>query len=308
MKPALLLLGRYALTIGFVAIATVVAAQAWIRSARTPWTRDGRVSAEVVQIAPEVSGTISAVSVADNQYVHRGDVLYVIDPERFRLAVASAQADVEARRQDMLVREATAQRRSRLRERGIVSQENLQQTSGAAAVAAADYRRASTALDLAKLDLARSVIRSPVDGYVTNLRLRPGDYATAGATKIAVLDSSSFWITGYFEETKLRHIRVGNPAQITLMGFDQPVSGHVESIGRGIDNGNDAPGHLGLPSVEATFSWVRLAQRIPVRIHIDRVPPGVELAAGLTASVAVGPAIVGDATESRLVSLLRSIP
>lgn len=307
MKPALLLLGRYALTIGFVAIATVVAAQAWIRSERTPWTRDGRVSAEVVQIAPEVSGTISAVSVADNQYVHRGDVLYVIDPERFRLAVASAQADVEARRQDMLVREATAQRRSQLRERGIVSQENLQQTNGAAAVAAADYRRASTALDLAKLDLARSVIRSPVDGYVTNLRLRPGDYATAGATTIAVLDSASFWITGYFEETKLRHIRVGNPAQITLMGFDQPVSGHVESIGRGIDNGNDAPGHLGLPSVEATFSWVRLAQRIPVRIHIDRVPPGVELAAGLTASVAVGPAIVGDATESRLVSLLRSI-
>lgn len=307
MKPALLLLSRYALTIGFVAVATVIALQAWMRSERTPWTRDGRVSADVVQIAPEVSGTISAVSVVDNQYVHRGDILYVIDPERFRLAVASAQADVEARRQDMLVREATAQRRSQLRERDIVSQENVQQTSGAAAVAAADYRGASAALDLAKLNLARSTIRSPVDGYVTNLRLRPGDYATAGVTKIAVLDSASFWITGYFEETKLRHIRVGSPAQITLMGFDQPVSGHVESIGRGIDNGNDAPGHLGLPSVEATFSWVRLAQRIPVRIHIDRVPPGVELAAGMTASVAVGPAIAGKAVESRLISLLRSV-
>lgn len=307
MKPALFLLGRYALTISFVAIATVIAAQAWIRSERMPWTRDGRVGADVVQIAPEVSGTVGAVAVADNQYVHRGDVLYVIDPERFRLAVASAQADAEARRQEMLVREATAQRRSQLRERDIVSQENLQQTSGAAAVAAAEYRRAATALDLAKLDLARSTIRSPVDGYVTNLRLRPGDYATAGVTKIAVLDSASFWITGYFEETKLRHIRVGSPAQITLMGFDRPVSGHVESIGRGIDNGNDAPGHLGLPSVEATFSWVRLAQRIPVRIHIDRVPPGIELAAGMTASVAVGPAIVGDAAEGRLVSLLRSV-
>lgn len=307
MKPALFLLGRYALTISFVAIATVIAAQAWIRSERMPWTRDGRVGADVVQIAPEVSGTIGAVAVADNQYVHRGDVLYAIDPERFRLAVASAQADAEARRQEMLVREATAQRRSQLRERDIVSQENLQQTSGAAAVAAADYRRASTALDLAKLDLARSTIRSPVDGYVTNLRLRPGDYATAGVTKIAVLDSASFWITGYFEETKLRHIRVGSPAQITLMGYDRPVSGHVESIGRGIDNGNDAPGHLGLPSVEATFSWVRLAQRIPVRIHIDRVPPGIELAAGMTASVAVGPAIADDAAEGRLVSLLRSI-
>lgn len=296
MRPILSLLSRYALTLCLVAGATLIALEAWSRFERTPWTRDGRVSADVVQIAPEVSGTISAVPVIDNQYVHRGDILYVIAPERLRLAVALAEADVEAKRQDMLVRQATARRHSQLRD--IVSQEAVQQSGGAAAVAGAAYQAAAAALDLAKLNLARSTIRSPVDGYVTNLRLRPGDYATAGSTKVAVLDAASFWITGYFEETKIRKISVGSPAQIMLMGFDLPVSGHVESIGRGIENSNDAPGHRGLPNVAATFSWVRLAQRIPVRIHIDRVPPGVELAAGMTATIEITPARAKPASAS----------
>lgn len=293
MKPVLSLLGRYALTLCFGSVAALVALQVWTRHEQTPWTRDARVSAEVVQIAPEVSGTVGAVSVVDNQYVHRGDVLYVIDAKRFSLAVASAQADAEAKRQDMLVRQAAARRRSRLRE--VISQEDVQQTAGAAAQAAATYEGAVAALDLAKLNLARATIRAPIDGYVTNLRLRPGDYATAGVTKIAILDATSFWITSYFEETKLRRIRVGSPAQIMLMGFDDALSGHVESIGRGIEDSNGTPGHLGLPNVEPTFSWVRLAQRIPVRIHIDRVPPGVELAAGMTATVEIEAAAASDA-------------
>ncbi|CAO3410074.1 efflux RND transporter periplasmic adaptor subunit [Azospirillum largimobile] len=292
MKPVLSLFGRYALTLCFGSVAALVALQVWMRHEQTPWTRDARVSAEVVQIAPEVSGTVGSVSVADNQYVHRGDILYVIDAKRFSLAVASAQAEAEARRQDMLVRQAAARRRSQLRE--VISQEDLQQTAGAAAQAAATYEGAVVALDLARLNLARATIRAPIDGYVTNLRLRPGDYATAGATKIAILDATSFWITSYFEETKLRRIRVGSPAQIMLMGFDEPLSGHVESIGRGIEDSNGTPGYRGLPNVEPTFSWVRLAQRIPVRIHIDRVPPGVELAAGMTATVAIEP-VTADA-------------
>ncbi|MFC7332309.1 efflux RND transporter periplasmic adaptor subunit [Rhodocista pekingensis] len=288
MKPLLFLLGRYALTLGVVVVSAVVAMQAWNQYERTPWTRDGRVGVDVIQIAPEVSGTVRSVAVADNQYVERGDILYEIDPERLRLAVALAEADVEAKRQDMIVRQATARRHGQLR--NVVSQEAAQQSSGAAAVASAAYQAAVAALDLARLDLARSTIRSPVAGYVTNLKLRPGDYATAGTTKVAILDASSFWITGYFEETKIHKIRVGSPARIMLMGFDRPVTGHVESIGRGIENSNDAPGHLGLPNVAATFSWVRLAQRIPVRIDIDEMPSGMELAAGMTATVEIIPA------------------
>ncbi|GAA0544072.1 multidrug resistance efflux pump [Rhizomicrobium palustre] len=287
MKQLLCLISRYVLTLCVVAVSAFVAMQAWRHYERTPWTRDGRVGVDVIRIAPEVSGTVRSVPVGDNQHVKRGDILYEIDPERLRLAVALAKADVEAKRHDMSVLEATARRRLQLKD--VVSQETVDQTRGAAAVAVAAYQAALATLDLAKLNLARSIIRSPIDGYVTNLRLRPGDYATAGVTNIAVLDASSFWITGYFEETKLRQIRAGNSVKIRLMGFDQPALGHVESIGRGIENSNDAPGPLGLPNVEATFSWVRLAQRIPVRIHIDRVPSGIELAAGMTATVEIIP-------------------
>lgn len=294
MKLILSVLSRYALTLSLFIAAIFIASKVWGHYGQTPWTRDGRVGVDVVQIAPEVSGTVSRVSVVDNQYVHRGDMLYQIDPERLRIAVALAEADVEAKRQDMIVRQASARRYSQVRD--AVSKEAVQQAGGAAAVASAAYHAAVATLDLAKLNLARSVIRSPVDGYVTNLRLRPGDYATAGVTRIAILDSASFWITAYFEETKIRQINVGNPAQIMLMGYDQPVSGHVESIGRGIENSNDAPGHLGLPNVAPTFSWVRLAQRIPVRIHIDRAAPDVQLAAGMTATVEIVPASTGATT------------
>nr|WP_198517456.1 biotin/lipoyl-binding protein [Brucella intermedia] len=297
MKPLISLLSRYALTLCVVAISAIIALKAWNHYERTPWTRDGRVGVDVVQITPEVSGTISTVPVIDNQYVHRGDILYKIDPERLRLAVALAEAEVEAKRQEMIVRQATAHRHSQLK--AVVSQETVQQSGGAAAVAGAAYRSALVTLDLARLNLARSTIRSPVDGYVTNLRLRPGDYATAGATKVAILDPSSFWVTGYFEETKIQKIRVGDLARIMLMGFDQPVSGHVESIGRGIENSNDAPGYLGLPNVAATFSWVRLAQRIPVRIRIDQVPSGVALAAGMTATVGIISANAETVMEKR---------
>jgi multidrug resistance efflux pump len=285
MKSLLSWLSRYVLTLCLVALAAFVAFHLWQRYESMAWTRNARVSVDVVQLAPEVSGTVSSVTVQDNQYVHRGDILYTIDPERFRLAVINAASDAEAKRQDMKVRQATAKRRRQLG--NIASQEVIEQTAAEAARAAAAYQGARAALDLAQLNLNRSTVRSPVDGYVTNLRLRAGDYANAGDTRIAIIDSDSFWITGYFEETRLRQIQIGSAARMTLMGFDQPVTGHVESIGRGIEDDNGAPGHLGLPNVAATFSWVRLAQRIPVRIHIDKVPAGVLLVAGMSAQVEI---------------------
>lgn len=285
MTSLLSLFSRYLITLCVVALAALVAFHLWQRYESMAWTRNARVSVDVVQIAPEVSGTIRSVSVHDNQHVQRGDILYAIDPERFRLAVINAEAEAEARRQDMLIRQAAAKRRSRLG--NIASQEVIEQAAGEAAQAAAAYQGAKAALELAKLNLARTMIRSPVEGYVTNLRLRDGGYVKAGETKIAIIDSASFWITGYFEETRLRRIQIGLPARMKLMGFDQPVTGHVESIGRGIEDDNGAPGHLGLPNVAATFSWVRLAQRIPVHIHIDKVPAGVLLVAGMSAQVEI---------------------
>lgn len=286
MKALLSLLGRYALTLSAVAVATCLAFILWKHYAQTPWTRDGRVRADVVQIAPDVSGPVISVAVRDNQWVNQGDVLYSIDPRWLKLAVASAQADVESKRHEMLMRQDAARRRTQIKD--AISREDLQQTGSAANVAAANYHGALAALALAELNLAHATVRSPVSGYVTHLRLRPGDYATAGETKVAIVDAHSFWVVGYFEETKLRHIRVGDSAQVALMGYDPVLTGHVESIGHGIGDNNDETGGLGLPDVEPTFSWVRLAQRVPVRIHIDTLPKGVELVAGLSASVAVG--------------------
>lgn len=287
MKSLLSLLGRYALTLSAVAVATLLAFMMLQHYVQTPWTRDGRVRADVVRVAPEVSGQISSVAVRDNQWVNHGDVLYSIDPHWLTLAVVSAQADVDAKRHEMLMRQDAARRRSQIK--GVISGEDVQQTGSAANIAVANYHSALAALELAQLNLSHATVRSPVAGYVTHLRLRPGDYATAGETKVAIVDAQSFWVVGYFEETKLRHIRVGSSAHIALMGFDPVITGHVESIGHGIGDNNDGTGGLGLPDVEPTFSWVRLAQRIPVRIHIDVLPEGVELVAGLSASVSVTP-------------------
>ncbi len=287
MKSLLSLLGRYVLTLSAVAVATLAAFILWKHYAQTPWTRDGRVRADVVQIAPDVSGPVSRVMVRDNQWVNRGDILYVIDPHWLKLSVLSAQADVEAKRHEMLMRQDAARRRTQIKE--VISGEDIQQTRSAASVAVANYQGALAALELAQLNLSHATVRSPVAGYVTHLRLRPGDYATAGETKVAIVDAHSFWVVGYFEETRLRHIQVGNRAQVSLMGYDTTISGHVESIGRGIGDSNDETGGLGLPEVNPTFNWVRLAQRVPVRIQLDRIPEGVVLVAGLSASVAIVP-------------------
>jgi len=287
MKSLLSLVGRYALTLCAVAAATLLAFMMWKHYAQTPWTRDGRVRADVVQIAPDVSGPVIRVAVRDNHWVNRGDVLYAIDPHWLTLAVASAQAEVESRRHEMVMRQDAARRRAQIK--AAISSEDLQQTGSAANVAVANYHGALAALELAELNLSHATVRAPVSGYITHLRLRPGDYATAGETKVAIVDAHSFWVVGYFEETKLRHIRVGDTAHIVLMGYDPVIAGHVESIGHGIGDNNDETGGLGLPDVEPTFSWVRLAQRVPVRIHIDALPKGVELVAGLSASVEVVP-------------------
>ncbi|MFZ4253962.1 efflux RND transporter periplasmic adaptor subunit [Enterobacter ludwigii] len=285
MKSLLSLVGRYALTLCAVAAATLLAFMMWKHYAQSPWTRDGRVRADVVQIAPDVSGPVIRVAVRDNQWVNRGDVLYAIDPHWLTLAVASAQAEVESRRHEMVMRQDAARRRAQIK--AAISSEDLQQTGSAANVAVANYHGALAALELAELNLSHATVRAPVSGYITHLRLRPGDYATAGETKVAIVDVHSFWVVGYFEETKLRHIRVGDTAHIVLMGYEPVIAGHVESIGHGIGDNNDETDGLGLPDVEPTFSWVRLAQRVPVRIHIDELPNGIELVAGLSASVEV---------------------
>ncbi len=235
----------------------------------------------MVNLAPQVSGRIIKLNVADNQTVRRGDVLYEIDPVDYQIALAAAEANVRSKLADLKLKQAQATRRVNLTTLS-TSQEELQTFESNAEVAQAAYATALTQLSQAHVNLDRTTVTSPVNGYVTNLLLREGDYATTGVRNISLLDADSFWIVGYFEETKISGIQIGDPALAALMGFRDPVRGHVESIARGINTPNDTPGTLGLASVSPVFTWVRLAQRIPVRIHIDTVPDTVRLAAGMT--------------------------
>lgn len=278
---------RIVLTLSVVSLAIVLGVTLWNVYMIAPWTRDGRVRVYVVDVAPEVSGTVVQIPVVDNQYVHKGDPLFVLDPVRFRLAIREAQARLDGALEDLKLKENDAKRRMGLG--GIVSAEEQEvfNSSVATQIAAVDAARA--ALDVAKLNLQRSVLYSPVNGYVTNLNLRVGDYASAGQARMAVIDADSYWVYGYFEETKMWGVHVGDEARVKLMGYKPILQGHVVSIARGIDDTNGSPDKLGLQSVNPIFTWVRLAQRIPVRIHLDHVPDSVTLAAGMTATVSVGP-------------------
>jgi multidrug resistance efflux pump len=283
-----LTLRRHLITGGAVLLAFLLAWALWWHYLRSPWTRDGRVRAEVVNIASEISGKVIDLEVVDNQVVKKGDVLFEIDPIDYRLALAQAEASVLSRQYDRDIAQQNSERRQKLGAEA-VSSEEMNTSQSSALVAEAAYQAAVAARDLAKVNLDRTVIRSPVNGYVTNLTLRIGDYATPGVTKMTLVDSDSFWIAGYFEETKLPRIHEGDYAHVRLMGWGPEIAGHVESISRAIADTNSDADPNGLADVNPIFTWVRLAQRLPVRIKIDHVPAEVTLAAGQTCTIVLDP-------------------
>ena len=259
----------------------------WVHYMDQPWTRDGRVRADVINVAPDVSGAVVTMPVDDNQFVHKGDLLMEIDPSHYKIAVEQAQATVAARQADLRMRRDDAARRADL-DNEVVSKESRDNASQVASGAAANLQQAQAALDAAELNLARTKVFAPVDGYVTNLNVHRGDYATTGAAKLAIVDSHSFWVYGYFEETKLPRVRIGDKAEMRLMSGGV-LKGHVQSISRGIYDRDNPQSRELLADVNPTFNWVRLAQRVPVRIHIDEVPADIVLAAGTTCTVVVEP-------------------
>ncbi len=259
----------------------------WLHYMDAAWTRDGRVRAEVVNIAPDVAGLVVEVAVHDNQMVKQGDLLLRIDAEHYRAAVREAEARVAARRAELAMREANAARRADMDER-VVSRESRSDADHLAAGARASLHQAQAQLDEARLDLERTEVRAPVDGFVTNLNLFAGDFASRGEPALALVDARSFYVYGYFEETRLPLIRVGDRAQMRLMSGEE-LSGRVEGIARGIYDRDNPESRELTADVNPTFNWVRLAQRVPVRIRLDPPPEGVLLAAGLTCTVIITP-------------------
>ncbi|MBV4460969.1 HlyD family secretion protein [Pseudomonas sp. COR58] len=285
MKKPFLTLGRTVLTLLIVTFAVVVVWRMVMYYMFAPWTRDGHIRADIVQIAPDVSGLIQQVEVKDNQPVKRGQVLFSIDPDRFRLALRQAKAAVADREETL----AQAQREAK-RNRGLgnlVPAEQLEESLSKVARAQSALAEALVAVDSAQLNLDRSVIRSPVDGYVNDRAPRAQEFVTAGRPVLSVVDSNSFHIDGYFEETKLDGIRVGQAVDIRVIGDRAKLRGHVESIVAGIEDRDRTSGSNLLPNVNPAFSWVRLAQRIPVRIAFDDVPEDFRMIAGRTATVSI---------------------
>lgn len=305
---------RIGATLSMIATAAILGVWAFQFYETSPWTRDGRISAYVVDSAAEVSGQVVEVPVHDNQLVKKDDVLYRIDPRDYQAALKRAQATVDqvqanlelartavpeneakhqfqiyelARVQNLLDTGAGAEFELNQAQRDFdVTKANVQEAKAAVIAREADLEAARAALYKAQIDLERCDIRATVNGWVTNLAVRVGNYAPAGARQMSLIDADSHWITGYFEETRLKRVRVGAGARAALMGFsDEVLLGHVESINRGIADQNLAPNQVGLPQVNPVFTWVRLAQRIPVRIHIDHVPDGVHLAIGETCTI-----------------------
>jgi RND family efflux transporter MFP subunit len=268
----------------------VVAAYAcwllWNAYMAAPWTRDGTVRVYVVTVAPEVAGQIVDLPVHDNQYVHKGDLLMRIDPRDYRVAVDLSQAALDQAQADYVNKQSQASRRLQLTNLATTPEQNEQYVSSAK-MAQASVEQQKANLEKAKIDLERTEIRSPVNGWVTNLLTQQGNYATTGAAALSVVDADSFWVDGYFEETTIAPIREGDPAKIYLLGYKQVVTGHVDSLSRGIVVSNAMPGGSGLATVNPIFTWVRLAQRVPVRVHIDAVPPNVRLVQGMTATVEI---------------------
>lgn len=277
---------RVVITLCLVVVAVWAGYDLWRYYMLSPWTRDARIRADVVVIAPDLSGWVVDLNVHDNQHVNAGDLLLSLDRQRYQAALDKALAVANTRQQQLRLRDHEAQRRAALGPQAISAElkENAQITAD---IARGSLREAQADVALAELNLARSEVRAPRTGQITNLRLAQGNYVTAGQPVMALVDEQSFYVQAYFEETKLPRIRIGAPVKVWLMSQGQALTGQIESISRGITDRNAIPDSQLLANVEPTFNWVRLAQRIPVRIKLDPLPKDVQLSAGMTASVRV---------------------
>ncbi len=255
-----------------------------------PWTRDGQVRAQVIQVSPRVSGMVTEIAIIDNQFVEQGDLLFSIDPTPFEIKIAQTKA--ELKREKVNVRGAKVEydrvKKIAERDKGAVSQKDLIRHEVNYYKSLAKIDSIVEKLNAAALDLTFTKIHASVDGYVSNINFQVGSQAVANSAILALVDSNSYWVFGYFRESMIADLKIGAEAKVTLMAYpNKPISGKIESIGWGIapDDGN--PGSNLLPSIKPVFQWIRLAQRIPVRVKLDTLPEGIELRFGLSASVMV---------------------
>jgi RND family efflux transporter MFP subunit len=278
--------GRFLVTGVMVALAGVLGWHLWDYYMDEPWTRDGKVRADVVRLAADVSGIVSEVDAKDNQTVRKGDVIFRIDQARFTLALRQAEAQMESSKAALDLARSDLELYRKLGESSVTRQK-IQQAETTVQQDEAAYNQAVISRNTAQLNLDRSVVRAPVNGVLTNFSMQPGNYVTAGTAVTALIDSDSYYVAGYFEENKLDRIKVGDPALVYLMGSKTPLKGHVDGVAGGIEDRERSDTSAQLANVTPTFTWVRLAQRVPVRVALDALPDDTALVAGRTASVTI---------------------
>ena len=301
---------KYLLTGFFFIIAAALVIYKYWDYVINPWTRNGQVRAQVVQIAPRVTGPIVKLPIKDNQVVKAGDLLFEIDPRTFKATVNQSRAELRSAKVRELNAKEEAQRAERIRIRnpGAMSEEELENKKNKQRDAEASVLKFEAALEQAKLNLEFTLVKAPVDGYVTNLNLRLGSQAVADQPALALVDFNSFWIHGFFRENSIANIRKGDRAIVTLMTYpDKPLEGRVDSLGWGIAQEDGSTGHNLLPNISPTFEWIRLAQRIPVRVHLVSVPEDIELRVGTTCSVLVMAGTSGREKEKPPVAVPRAL-
>ncbi|MFM2476735.1 efflux RND transporter periplasmic adaptor subunit [Celerinatantimonas sp. MCCC 1A17872] len=276
---------RISITVFFVAVAIAAGWWIWNDYMYSPWTRDGRVRADIITVAPDVSGWVTKLDIANDQRVSKNQPLFSVDNKRYLAAVAQAKATMENKQYSWELAKHKYERRKELTDKKAISEEDLETSRINTEVAKANFDLAKAELDTAQLNLDRTQVIAPEAGDIVNLSLHQGNYVKQGSAVLAIVKDHSFYVTGYFEETKVPLIHVGQKATITLMSGGKPFTGHVESIGRAISNSNTSGDSQLLPQINQTFNWVRLAQRIPVDIKLDPLPKDVHLSAGMTVSI-----------------------
>ncbi|MGD9424627.1 efflux RND transporter periplasmic adaptor subunit [Pantoea sp. NSTU24] len=279
---------KYFSTLIVFGLALLAGGWLWNYYMQSPWTRDGKVRAELVDITPEISGRITRLQVRDNQFVHRGDPLLTLDPVPWQIALDNAAAQRSKAQADLAKAQHEFNRRNGL-PRNVISAEDLDAARLSAGAAAASAKAAQAEWERARWNLQQTTLTAPVDGWVTNLTLRPGNYASAGTPLFALVDGHSWYVMGYFEETKLRHIQAGATAQVVLYSNGMQLQGQVDSIGRAIyDQSIETDSGL-VPDIKPNVPWVRLAQRVPVRIRLNPLPASADLVAGTSCTITIQP-------------------
>lgn len=285
MKTLIRKISRTAITVILVVLAFIAIFRAWVYYTESPWTRDARFSADVVAIAPDVAGLITDVKVKDNQLVSKNQVLFTIDQPRYQKALEEADADVAYYQALASEKRREAGRRNQLGVQAM-SREEIDQANNLLQTVEHQLAKAQATRDLARLDLDRTVIRAPADGWVTNLNVYSGEFITRGSTAVALVKKESFYVVAYMEETKLEGVRPGYRAEITPLGSTKVIKGTVDSVAAGVTNASSSSDAKGMATIDSNLEWVRLAQRVPVRIRLDQ-QQGNLWPAGTTATVII---------------------